>query len=659
MLNSVDINALKRQVLFTPCESKEALKDWIEVFLDLDIPDSIVDPQSTSSPMDALWEIYQRARLNDDPTFSRVLTYAARDSFKTLSAAIIEVLMVLHLRRNVAHMAAIKSQAKKAQSYVKKFFGRPFLRDFKVGDSVERTEILRYEHVHTAQCASGCAAHGKEVLSKSELDALPVEQQDLYAEIENYIVIIVATMTGTNSEHVPFLCVDEVDVLPNPAAYEEAKMIPAPINGQMPITLLTSTRKFSFGLVQKEIDNALDEKGREKLKIRHWNLIDVTQKCPPSRHQPDKPRLPIYRSNETLRSMGEADYNLLSPEQQKEYVRDEGYHGCLHNCRIFAACKGLLATKQKSTSKLLKPVEHTQNQFGHVSVETAKAQLLCWKPSTVGLIYPRLDRDIHLITPTQMAYLITGEKADPNLTKAQLVEVFRQRGCRFSTGMDFGYTHLFAAVTAAIDNNRCFIFDVVSVPEIETVQKIELCDAKIKQFDPRIWADTADPGSIRMFKKAGYRMMQWKKEAGSVVGGIEVVRSKLMPAIGQPELFFLRGDPGCELLFKRMSEYHWTVNAAGDPEDIPDDTDDDECDAMRYLVMNEFKNRGRVLASQEHAQTAAVQAPVTGPQSWMSEQIQKHLGNTGDVFSSYGASTGSSPQGEGGGRRGSFIWNLD
>src|SRR5262245_55157500 len=89
--------AAKRKILFVPCRTKEALHKWIRLFLNLDLPDCIVDPDSNSSPMDMVWECYSKAMNNDDKGFARVLYYASRDSFKTLGAAILEVLAVVHL----------------------------------------------------------------------------------------------------------------------------------------------------------------------------------------------------------------------------------------------------------------------------------------------------------------------------------------------------------------------------------------------------------------------------------------------------------------------------------------------------------------------------------------------------------------------------------
>src|SRR4051812_83939 len=106
---------LLKKVLFVPCESKQDLQTWIRVYLDIDFPDCIVSEESNSSPMDLIWEIYDKARKNSDETFSRVMAYAARGTFKTLGASILEILTLLHLGRNIGHMAATKDQSERSQ----------------------------------------------------------------------------------------------------------------------------------------------------------------------------------------------------------------------------------------------------------------------------------------------------------------------------------------------------------------------------------------------------------------------------------------------------------------------------------------------------------------------------------------------------------------
>jgi hypothetical protein len=589
------------------------------------MPDNIVDPDSNSSPMDMIFECYSKMRKNETENFSRVLYYASRDSFKTLSASILELLAVLHLGRDVAHMAAIEAQSHKAQSYVKKFLNRKYLRDFKVGDSKERSEIARYHDPVTG-----------DNLTEEQFGKLTNDEKDKYTEYRNYIKVVVCTMQGANSDHVPLFVVDEVDVVQNPKAYEDAKMIPAPFGEMFPMTILTSTRKISTGLVQEEIDKAVDEEGEIRLHIRHWNLIDVTRACPPERHLPNEPRVPIYVNEEKyeeLRAISEKKYNDLNAEDKVKFKREEGYAGCLKNCRLFSACRGRLATKQKSKSPLLRQIDHTINQFRNVSLPTALAQLLCRKPSKEGLIYPNLERSTHVLTAAQIAEMIVGTTFPNSMSKVELLALMKVRGMLFYSGMDFGYTHNFAVVTTAVDGYRGFVVDVIAQPELLPDEQVRACDNQIKHLNPSIFADPENPQMVDQLRKSGYRMREWVKEAGSVVGGIDIVRMRLRPPMGDPLLFFLAGDAGVELLLKRMAKYHWKADAAGRITDKPNDVEDDECDALRYVVMNVFKVKGKVRVPAD--------APATSPQStpdgvysttnWLTKWLQDNgVTTTGD-----------------------------
>lgn len=607
---------LKRKLLFVTCRTKEALHKWILLFLDIDIPDCIVDPDSNSSPMDMIYECYSKAIENNDPLFSRVLYYASRDSFKTLGAAILEVLAVVHLQRDVAHMAAIEAQSRKSQQYVKKFFSKPILRDYVQGDNLEIMWVVRYVHEDTG-----------ESIPEDRYKLLPREMKDSYEEVKNFIHIVICTMAGANSEHVPFFVVDEVDVVRDPRAYEEAKMIPAPINGLMPITLLTSTRKISTGLVQKEMEDEFDsDTHRRKLWIRHWNIIDVTAACPPERHLPMLPKIPIYVNESQLRAIGQAKFDDLSPAEQAKFKKEEGYAGCLENCRLFAACHGYLATRQKSKSKLLKPIEHTTNVIVNVSANTALAQLLCKKPSSEGLVYPNFEKSTHLLTPAEMAAKILGVPCPPEMTKAELIAIMRSRDMLCYAGMDFGFVHPFAVVTFFVDGYRAFVVDVISEVNLLPDQQINTCNSRIKKWNPTIFADPENAQMVSMFRKAGYRMREWNKGPGSLVGGINVVHMRLRPPLAaEPLLYFLAGDNNIDILVKMMAKYHWKTDTAGRATDKPTDEEDDEMDALRYGIMNVFApDIGRVQVAGD-AQEEKPEAPagVYTTENWMSRVIDE------------------------------------
>lgn len=592
------VDRYKRRYRFKPCKTKEDLHRWIKVFLDLDMPNCVVDPDSNSSPMDMIWEVYDTAIWQNDKLIEQMLSsadakqpqfmfYSARAAFKTLGAAILELLMLVHAKRSVVHMAAIEDQAKKCQHYLKGFCSRPYFRDFIVGDNQRTIQIVRYERR---------GSHGEENLTQREWNQLSAVDKEKYETVDLQMEIAVCTMQGTNSKHSTFMVVDEVDVVANEKAYKESKNIPDASNGQMPITVYISTRKTSTGLVQKEID----ESGETGLQIRHWNIIDVTAACPPERHRPDLKKLPIYRSDEDLKAVSKAAYEGMIPAEQEKYVEDMGFAGCLQNCRMFAVCRGRLATEQKSTSKLLKPVTATQGAFRKLAgdADMAKAQLMCWKPSSEGLIYARFDPDVHMLSAAEIAEKITGDKYPPNFTKEELIRLFMARQIPIKSGMDFGFTHNFSVVTGAIDGHRAFVFDVIEVPQLELPQQVSQCKQKLLSLNPEVWPDMAMPQNIRAFSRAGFRMRKWKKGPDSVLGGIEIVRMKLRPIMGEPELYFLRDD-GVMSLCKKLQAYHWKVDAAGRIMNEPDKVDDDSCDALRYMIMNVFAPKGRFSTARE------------------------------------------------------------
>jgi hypothetical protein len=649
---------LERKALFATCVSKEHLHLWIKRYLDVDLPgtiicdDDVTHEPSNSSPMDLVWEIYSKALEGTDEGFQKVLAYAARNSYKTVACSVLEVLSIMHLGRNVAHAAAIESQAQVCAKYIEDYFRKPYLRDFLTSKNKREISITFFRHKQSG-----------DVLNETEWTALDVAERDEYARHSNWIKILICTMGGMNSTHAPLMILDELDLAP-PKPLEEAKQIPcAGPNGELPITFMTSSRKFSFGPVQKEIDRAQAE--GTGLVIRHWNVLDVTQACPPTRHLPEEPRIPIYYNEGNLKAISEADWKLLSEEDQRKFFVQEGYAGCLKKCSLFAGCRGRLATKQKSKSKFLQNIAEVKSKAESASSpEFVKAQMFCWKPSTEGLVYPNFSRARHMLTAAQMAEKITGEKFQPHFTKADLIQLMINRGMEFHSGMDFGYTHNWAVVTGAKDGHRLFLFDVISQAGLELMEKIEAFKARISFLNPMVYPDPAYPSDIKTFKRWGVRCKNFVKD---VLGGIESVRSKFLPGINrEPELYLLANDEGCELLAKRLSTYHWKVDATEKISDIPDDDMDDECDALRYLCQNVFGNKTRFSASVSpllegqkiYSSPSAIPQPGV-PEFYQRERIVEP---TAQNFLTYKIQellgTEAPDSGERRGKRGSFIFDL-
>lgn len=106
------------KLFFTPCKTRADLKAWIKFFLGLDLPDCTVSRYADSNPLDIIWEIYNLCVHKKNPhNIEELLVVASRGSGKTLSVAIIEFLLLFHDQRDVAHVGAILSQAKRCYEY--------------------------------------------------------------------------------------------------------------------------------------------------------------------------------------------------------------------------------------------------------------------------------------------------------------------------------------------------------------------------------------------------------------------------------------------------------------------------------------------------------------------------------------------------------------
>ena len=616
-LNSKEGDILRRVVFVQPT-TEQGLHDWIELFLDLDLPNCKVDALSNSNPMQMVFDVYNKARLNNDPDFHRALFYASRDSFKTLGSAILEVLMIVLLRRDVAHIAAILDQSRKAKQYVKAFFGKPILKDYVTGMSERHLEFTHPDG-------------GK-----------------------NLLEIMVMTMQGTNYAHPSYLSLDELDVVRNFDAYTELAFVASPRDGLLPITLLTSSRKWAWGPVQQEIDNAPNT----GLQVFHWNILDVTQKCPETRCLSDQPKIPIFRSNITLKALEEKDYLALNPEEQKSFIRDEGHPGCMQNCKLFAVCQGRLATHQTSTSSLLKPIIHVQNLLRSSSLEKIKAQLMCWKPSSTGLVYTTLDHGVHCKSAAEIAEMIDGIPRPKEFGKADLTMFIAQKvqegALSLHAGIDWGYTHNYVFALAVKDGQgRLFVIDVLAMPELELEQTIRMTKDIVDRYGGPsallTYPDNAYPAYIKSFRKNGFRCKDFKKD---VQGGIEAVRFGLMDSSGETRLFFLKGDDGVEFLWLRLGQYHWMMDASGKSTDEPDDDQDDEADAMRYLCQNIFTQGKRIAISthlnpkQQFQNQLPIGTGIASHENYLSNLIRDRL-----------AERGGAP-GPSKGQKGSLVWDM-
>jgi len=168
----------KAKAILNPLNSREEMRAWFNVYFDLDFPAGVIYPTSTHGPLDAMWEIYRLFMTGESAEVSQIVMLASRDSFKTLAASALEVIVLLHCQFSVAHGSAIKSQSLKAVQYVNTFFRK--INKYLVYNGWEKISD-----------------------SKTRIEWVTDKQESIY------ITVLVATLAGMNSEHVPLLCVSK------------------------------------------------------------------------------------------------------------------------------------------------------------------------------------------------------------------------------------------------------------------------------------------------------------------------------------------------------------------------------------------------------------------------------------------------------------------
>lgn len=76
----------RTKLLLTPCKNKADFKRWIELHLELKLPDTTVSRYADTNPLDAIWEIYDICVNCNNPTnISELLLVAGRGSGKCSS----------------------------------------------------------------------------------------------------------------------------------------------------------------------------------------------------------------------------------------------------------------------------------------------------------------------------------------------------------------------------------------------------------------------------------------------------------------------------------------------------------------------------------------------------------------------------------------------
>jgi hypothetical protein len=584
------------EVMMKPCESREALRTWLETFLEMDPPDTIVDPDSTSTPVEMAWKIYSNCLwwnrpdiLPPDQREKKMLFYANRDGFKTLVAAAAEFMVVLHDKRGVVHTAATIMQARKAyESYFKKFLNTfPIFKPIRDGLRKDTSSQLTFGD---------------------------------YTNIQ----IIPVTKQSVQSQHESLLCRDEIDVVEDQAAYKDLDGIPSSMpDKRPPIDFGISVRKSAFGMVQREIETMEADPARGK--FYHWNVIDCTERCPDERSGTTP--ITLYVRQNSMHYIGQEAYDRLDEGMKKKFEAKPALEGCISRCKVFAACLTHLK-HQESTSTWLKPIDDylTAKLF---STEESMfiASYLSRKPPSEGLVFSRFEEK-NKISYAEMYERFTGEKWKHERMKLdELVAVFREKDVPCYAGVDWGFTDASTCVVMYIDaNDNVYIVYSLWRTQTDNAEFIKLIKETVHdRFGVELYyPDSSNPGAIKMMIDQPNELPVSKrvdKTANSIYDGVQVMKAFVTaPGTNTAKLVVAQnpGDTYCTDVIYEFGKYHFKTDpSTGKPDDTqPEDKDNHRMDAIRYVLNTRYgKMRTVAMIASEKDKPNVPGAPNRSPNS--------------------------------------------
>jgi hypothetical protein len=353
-------------------------------------------------------------------------------------------------------------------------------------------------------------------------------------------------------------CIDEVDVVQDPRALKEAQMIPSTFNNYFPLTVYLSTRKFAGGLMEKTIKQTTNAGGE----ILRWNILDVTERIPHDVAKVDEPRKIRYVSRELpMHTLLEENWEKLPDETKHKYERLEAYAGIADHPFLPVMKNTLVDRPQGDYGGLYKKLSATYNNFRQLDADMADAQLLCNKPSSSGLVYPRFDSVQNVLSVQEAWEKLSGNTSpcDFRMLKQYVLDL----GVTFIGGGDWGFTDwTVLPILALLPGGEIWHMDTFMAPGLE-IDDIVKYGKELQEewMIDKWWVDQNYPSYLKTLRrKAGWRCPKFTKD---VAAGISALQGKIIDSTNSRK-YYIIDTPNNKPVIDAFGEYRWATDGKGD-----------------------------------------------------------------------------------------------
>ena len=572
----INVDKLQRFILW----AKENIEN--DCYFKYDVPKVSECIDKLSSILKNKWLPFIKQDVKDihfyDLTVEKDHSYWSNGSIShnTLVAAAIEVLCMIHFRICVANASSILTQSEKTVEYINSFFRKikPYLE------------------------ANGWRKNSD---NKRKIEWITDKDEVVYVQV------LVMSMRGMNSSHLPMLFIDEADLIQDIRALHESKMIPSTYKEFYPLVVVLSTLKFAGGIMEmllKETQKA----GGEILK---WNIIDVTERIPHEVARVNEPKVKRYVTRELpMINLSPDQWKYLKDEEKVKYESIDAYAGIAEHPMLPVMRNYLVDRPQDDYKFLYKPLAAVHNNFKVTPPDMGEAQLLCHKPSSSGLVYGRFEESANVLTPAQALEKILGSKSTNN-TMEFLRDTLMNLGVTFIGGGDFGFTdYTVIPILALLPNGECWVVDAMMEKGLELDDIVKYCKELQEKWNvDKFYLEQAYPAYLLTLRKNGIKCPSFKKV---VEDGIAALQSRIVDSSNVRRFYVVR-QPNTERIIQAFSEYKWSMDSKGDIiEGKPYHDKDgvsDIMDSIRYPMQNLFARNGKIMFSIDHSPTKAKSSP--------------------------------------------------
>lgn len=558
----------KKKLFFKKCQTKEELSKFIQLFFGLHLPDHTVSRYADTNPLDIIWKVYDICVNKNNPDDVEELLYVAgRGSGKTLGMAIVELLVMLHDARDVCHVGAILTQAKRCYEYQTKFMLSPRIRPILEDKAVAQEE---------------------RVLQKLNMEKSMFLVDDEHVTLE----VLPCTLKACNGPHVPLVVTDEIDTVSGEGlkAFKEISGMLDSKGDKRALRVGISTRKSRYGLMNKMIEEA-EQAGRH---VFRWTAFEFTKRCPDERS--GLTPTVSYHIQDTMEVIDEATYQQKDPKKQKEYERHiMPGEKCL-TCPAAAICLGD-AKNQTSKSTMLKPVSELIQKVRSEGADWALAQLMNLKPSVEGIIYKEFEEKKHVNDWNQMWFRLTGVEYPGLCNHDIFVQKCHSMNLPCYAGLDWGWSNPNTVVYFFVDKrDNIYIVRADGMTYFSQPEWIHYIKTKYHfQYRCQLYfPDVADQGAVTEMKKSGLPVSAENDKA--INTGVQVIK-KLLRVPGSQDTRLHVAKETCGPLINEFLTYHFKTAADGTITEIPDTADDHWLDALRYACTMLFSKSTLIMGS--------------------------------------------------------------